>query len=110
MGHLLATLDGLGKVRAAPALRVDRLAGVGERSHRLTDRDVSAERAGVELGVSTTEVETVDVRQDRVRLGTPKAQFGASGPKAIEIFGIVKLERGVACDSDPDAWLLELRY
>src|SRR5438132_12737124 len=110
MGYPLEILDGLRQVHEPPALRVDRLAGVGERSHRLTDRDVGTERAGVEFGISTTEVEAVDVRQSRIHLGTPKTQLGPGGPKPVEIFGIVKLERGVARDSDADAWSLELRY
>src|SRR6266849_4336607 len=110
MGDPLEILDGLRQVHEPPALRIDRLAGVGERSHRLTDRDVGTERAGVEFRVSTAEVEAVDIRQDRIRLGTPKAQFGPSGPKPVEIFGVVKLKRGVVCDSDPDAWSLELRH
>src|SRR2546425_453866 len=110
MDYSLEILDGLRQVHEPPALRVDRLAGVGELSHRLTDRDVGAERAGVEFGVSTTEVEAVDVGQDRIRLGTPKTQLGPSGPKPIEIFGVVKLERGVARDCDPDAGPLELRH
>src|SRR3989449_10404414 len=108
MGHTREILDSLCQVHEPPALRVDRLAGVGELSHRLTDRDVGTELAGVEFGVSTTEVEAVDVRQDRIRLGTPETQFGPSGPKPVEIFSIVKLKRGVARDRDPDAWSLEL--
>ena len=108
MDDSLQILDGLRQVHEPPALRVDRLAGVGELSHRLTDRDVGAELARVEFGVSTTEVEAVDVRQDRIRLGTPETQFGPNGPKPVEIFSIVELKRGVARDSDPDAWSLEL--
>src|SRR5438093_2112341 len=110
MDDSLQILDGLRQVHEPPALRVDRLAGVGELLHRLTDRDVGAELAGVEFGVSTTEVEAVDVRQDRLRLGTPETQFGPSGPKPVEIFSIVKLKRGVARDSDPDSWSLELYH
>src|SRR5438552_12830117 len=108
MDDSLQILDGLRQVHETPALRVDRLAGVGELSHRLTDRDVGTELARVEFGVSTTEVEAVDVRQDRIRLGTPETHFGPSGPKPVEIFSVVNLKRGVAPDSDPDARSLEL--
>src|SRR2546423_2340551 len=109
MDDSLQILDGLRQVHEPPALRVDRLAGVGELSHRLTDRDVGAELAGVEFGVFTTEVEAVDVGQCRIRLGTPETQFDPGGPKPIEIFSIVKLKRDVARDSHADAWSMEIR-
>src|SRR5881397_3082891 len=103
MDDSLQILDGLRQVHETPALRVDRLAGVGELSHRLTDRDVGAELARVEFGVSTTEVEAVDLGQDRIRLGTPETQVGPSDPKPVEIFSIVKLKRGVTQgDGDRD--------
>src|SRR5438874_11705795 len=108
MDDSLQILDGLRQVHEPSELRVDRLAGVGGLSHRLTDRDVGAELARVEFGVSTTEVEAVDLGQDRIRLGTPETQFGPSGAKPVEIFSIVKLKRGGARGSGRGARSLGL--